>query len=329
MVEEGALAVDLGALGFIGSPDGQEDLGGDGFANGGARQQLRDHHRPQASVEIGDGDMRKDRPDAVQHVLGRPIGLSDAVEIEQVGAGRLNALVRAPGIVKRLVEHLFAEGVLVQHRQVIKIQIAVVGDLPVRAWDDLTGMEVPVLKAIVRQQLVIAAEESIEAQRAVRVYDHPDQAGPLGHRQRGQAVAGLVDLAEVLGRGDAHQLALLGERPAMIRAHEALGVAAPFGGDVGAPVAAGIDEGADHAVLAARDQHRHARRLEGFEVPRLRHLGRRRQQQRHALEDLLDLRLEDRRVEITGGGKGDHLRNLFQGVGPGVRHAIADHGGEF
>ena len=51
-----------------------------------------------------------------------------------------------------------------QHRQVVEIEIAVVGDLPVRPGQDAAGEEVPVLEAEMAEQLVIARQEGVDVE---------------------------------------------------------------------------------------------------------------------------------------------------------------------
>ncbi|PZN95789.1 MAG: hypothetical protein DCF31_05480 [Alphaproteobacteria bacterium] len=177
----------------------QVDLPGPGFADNVAGQQLRDHHAAATAVETGDRDARKDRPHARQHLVVAPFRLGGIAEHPRRPVGRHHALVRSPGVEQRAIAqfHHLGQRILVQDRQMVEIEIAVIGDLPVRAPQAAAGKQVPVLEVEQVEQAVIARQERIDVDRRVRIDTAEDQAGALGDRQRGQSVAGFVDRAEI------------------------------------------------------------------------------------------------------------------------------------
>src|SRR6185312_4415283 len=92
--------------------------------------------------------------------------------------------------------------------------------------------------------------------------------------------------------GHAGQLALGVESPAMIRADETLVVAATLFRQLHAAMAAGVEEAANDAILAAYDDDRLAGDVGGEIVARVRHIGRERDKLRTLEEHHLLLELE-------------------------------------
>ena len=242
---------------------------------------------------------------------------SMSVVVSQRRIRGADPLMGAPGVVQRLVEHVGAERVPVQDRQVVEVHVAVVGDLPVGAVDNPAFEEVPVGEIEVLQDVVVAGKEVVYVQVGVRIEMHPDEPRPLRGWQFDQAVAGPVHGAKVLFREDPHQGAALVVGPGVVGAGETLRAAGAGRHDLRAPVAAHVHEGAHPAVLAPGDEYRGIHRIHGLVVARVRNLGCRRQHQRHALEDPVHFLAPALLVEVVPGRLQVNGFRLFDGSGPG------------
>ena len=102
-------------------------------------------------------------------------------------------------------------------------------------------------------------------------------------------------------------------------------IAVRLGGDIGAAMDAGIDEGAHDIVLAAHDQDRHADRLDRLVVAGIGHFGAGRQHQRETLEDAVDFRFETRRVVEVRRWNAQDFVGLRNGPRLAMRDGRLDH----
>ena len=161
------------------------------------------------------------------------------------------------------------------------------------------------------RHLELAARRAVDeiVERGLRGAEEVFQRGPLGARDakmkpryvatRGAARAELLQpLRRIAGR-EWHRLEFPAAvvAPAVIRAHEAFGVAPSFGAHHRAAMGAAIDEHMD-PVLVPHDDHRFLAHARGEVVAGLRHLALVTQHQPRASEDALHLELEDRRIGI-------------------------------
>jgi hypothetical protein len=72
---------------------------------------------------------------------------------------------------------------------------------------------------------------------------------------------------------DANQIAARVERPGVVRALEAPGVAASFAAYEGAPMSTGVEQHPDHAIVAAHQDYGASHDAPGAEVARVGHFG--------------------------------------------------------
>ena len=314
-------------------------LGGEACPHGGAGEQLADH-RPAlpAAVETGDRDVREDRPYALHQHFLRQFVIAHRFQIDLLAVIALHldrefrrgrqALVRAIGEVVGAVVEIRTERVLVQHRQVIEIEIAVIGRLPVRPFQRALRKQRPTFELECLEQVVEAAQVIGDIELGMGIERDPDQSGVLIDRELGQAMLALVDASEILGIRHPDQIAVGLEGPAVIAAGKAAGIAAAIGQRVAA-VGAHVEEGAHAAVLLAAQKQRHAADVHRLEIARVRQLARGRDQQRQAAEDLLLLELEQRLVGIGAGRYPHDLVGIFHRIGRAVRDQIAGHGDQF
>src|SRR3546814_8117127 len=82
-------------------------------------------------------------------------------------------------------------------------------------------VEEPLVETIPAQRLIHAlAQMRTDIDGAGRIFDNPDETMPFFDRQRDQILLVAGFHAERIGEADAQQLAVIGERPAMIRSEE-------------------------------------------------------------------------------------------------------------
>src|SRR3546814_4838547 len=88
-------------------------------------------------------------------------------------------------------------------------------------------VEEPLVETILAQRLIHAlAQMRTDIDGAGRIFDNPDETMPFFDRQRDQILFVAGFHAERIGEADATQLAIIGERPAMIWGGEATARAA-------------------------------------------------------------------------------------------------------
>ena len=146
-------------------------------------------------------------------------------------------LVRAERKVVRAVIEICAERVFVQHRQVVEIEIAVIGRLPVRPRQGALREQGPAIEFKRLQQIIIAVQIIGNIELGIGIECCPDQTGAFVNWEAGEAEFRLVDRAEILRAGHAHQIAVILVSPTVIAAHQACGIACPFGQRVAAVLA--------------------------------------------------------------------------------------------
>ena len=120
--------------------------------------------------------------------------------------------------------------------------------------------------------------------------------------ERREAVAGLVDIAEVAGIEDGDEVPLQVVAPGVVGAAEAARVAASLVDDDGAAVAAHVHEGANLAVEVAHHEDGDTHDLNGPEVAGLAHLAGETEGEGQALEDAVDLELPAVGVVVEARG---------------------------
>ena len=184
----------------------------------------------------------------------------------------------------------------------------------------------PVAEAELGEQLVVPAQERVDADRGLGRELRPDQAGALGDRQLDQTEAAGVDRTEVVTAQDADQLALLIVRPRVVRAAEAAGRAVALLDDDRRPVAADVVEPAHDAVVAAREQERHAHHFHRSVVARVPHLGGQRHHQRQTPEHPFDLALPPAPLVVVRGRDPEDVGLLGRGVRLDVGDVRPGHG---
>ena len=143
--------------------------------------------------------MGEDRPHAHRQLLGGPVVLVVLGEGFGAMVRRADSLVRAPCVVDRLVRVVGTERVLVQDRQVVEVEVAVVGDLPVGSLRRLRSDEPRVGDAEVRSfikkqsQTEGASDESLLAHILIQIPEGASQNEVDEARQRAEDAANRVD----------------------------------------------------------------------------------------------------------------------------------------
>ena len=295
------LLVDERELLGIGFERGEEVLRGDRRVGRVAGEQLRHHVEAAAGVEPGDRHVREDRPDATVDLGDRPLVGGHIGEAEHPFVGLGVALVRAPCVVHGLVVVLRPEGVLVQDGQVVEVEVAVVGHLPVRPVSTLTAHHRAVDQAEVLEHLVVATQVCVDVEVHAGGDAAEHDARPFRHRQWGESEAAHVDVAEVGLVEDAHQLPAGVVRPRVIRTGEASCRAAALLHHLCATVAAHVDERAQHTVVAAHEQHGRTHHVERAVTVGLAQFAAETEHQRQAPEHPVHLGLPPLRVVVVGG----------------------------
>src|SRR5210317_211474 len=152
-------------------PVNQEILYREGLSRLLSREQLRDHHRLVAlflhrikTSKAGDTDVRKDCPDTGQQCLWRPFVFISVTDDTSNSIWRAHSLVWPPLVVYCLGGSVGAKAVSVQNRDVIKVEVAVVGNFPVRPPEHPIIEKVPILKTELRQHFVIATKKTLYGQ---------------------------------------------------------------------------------------------------------------------------------------------------------------------
>ena len=285
---------------FLGRLEAEEVLDGEGRVRRRAGEHLRDHVAGAGAA--GDGHVGEDGPHARRHVVVAPLRFGRVGQLF-VALGRHHAHVRPPGVVVGLEGAVGAEAVPVQDGHVVEVAIAVVGDLPVGAVEVLAAHHPGVVEGEVVEERVVAREEGVDVHAGAGPERDPDHARALGGGQRREAVAGAVEFAEVALVEHAREVALEVVGPGVVVAAEDARVARlRLLHHVVAAVAAHVDEGAGHAVVGARDEHGHARHLDGAVGARLAQLRGEGEGQRQPPEDAVHLDLPAVGIVVVGGG---------------------------
>ena len=150
--------------------------------------------------------------------------------------------MRTPRVVDGLVGVAGPERLPVQDRQVIEVEIAVVGHLPVRTVDGLAAHVGTARELVMGQHLAVAAEVGVDVEGRPRRQGAEDNAGSLGDGQRREAMTVGVEVAEFLTVEDPDQPALAVVAPRVVRAGEAPCRAGSLRHDDRAAVAAHVHE---------------------------------------------------------------------------------------
>ena len=210
----------------------------------------------------------------------------------------------------------------------VEIEVAVVGGLPVGTGQRALAEERPAVELEGFQQLVVAAEVIADRKLRFGIERHPDQPGAFVDREALEAMRGLVDRAKILRAGNADEVAVLLEGPAVVSAHEAAGIAGPFGQRIAA-VGAHVEERRNPAVFLARQQQRHAADIHRLVIARLRQFAGRGDHQRQAAEDVALLALEQIGVGIGTRRNADDSVGIVHRTGSAVFDEVAGHGDQF
>ena len=241
------------------------------------------------------------------------------------GVWSRHPLVRPEHVVDGLVARIGPEGVLVEDGEVVVVEVAVIGQLPVGPLDLAARGQVPVSEVEVRQHLVVAGEEPVEMELGAGGEPHEDHSGALAGRKRCQAEILRVDRTELAPVCDADQTAPGVVGPAVIGAREPACCTAAIGHHDRSTVAAHVDEGLDLAVAPAGDQDGDTdgpHRLVGV---RFGQLAAQCHHQRDALEDLVDLELPPLGIRVVGCGHEEGGRLLIAEVRLGVGDVPLGH----
>ena len=160
----------------------EEVLRGDRRVRVRPRKQLRDHEQASAGLDTSDRNMREDRPDTRRHLRHRPVILRHVRQRSEALIGLGVSLMRSPRVVDGLVVVRRTEGVLVKNREMVEVEVAVVGDLPIRTLNALLSHEMARLEPEMVQHAVVAMEEEIDVDAFVGGHTTENDAGALEHR---------------------------------------------------------------------------------------------------------------------------------------------------
>ena len=171
------------------------------------------------------------------------------------------------GVVGAIVEHFGQPRMHV--RQVVALEEVVDVDLPVARELVAVAAQVAHRGQVDRRDAFGDAGVDLVERRHVVAQRHEHQALPFVHAQRRQADVLDLEVAGVLHLRRAAQLAGEGVGPAVVLAVQRLGALAVAQRERPRAVAADIWKCAQHAVLPAHQQHRHAGDLLDHVVARL------------------------------------------------------------
>ena len=144
------------------------------------------------------------------------------------------------------------------------------------------------------------AEPLVDVDRLARREHGEHRTRPFGRRQLDET--GDVDALERLARGVPDERAVRVVDPEVVRAREAPGVPEALVRDLGTAMAAHVQEGASHPVVASRDEDRTAGDGERCEVTWLGDVDREGNQERAPTEDGVHLALKANRVGVRRNG---------------------------
>ena len=144
-------------------------------------------------------------------------------------------------------------------------------------------------EAVVLEQVAVPAQERVDVDDRLRGEVEPHESGPLGARERREAEAGPVEVAEVLRVEHADEATLVVVAPTVVGAGVAAGRPDPLGGDDRAAVAAHVEERPQLAVGATGDEVRRAEHLAGEIGVRLGELARGSDDERESAEHAVHL----------------------------------------
>ena len=183
----------------------------------------------------------------------------------------------------------------------IRLEEGVDDQLPVRRVLGVDGAEVAQARHVEERHLAVeAGEVGGDVDRRARRRHDPEQAVALLARQRDEVVGVGAARVERLRVQAMAQLAFEPIRPAVVRADDALlldrGIARLD--QAHAAMSADVEEGAKDAAGVAREQQRHAVVVVGEDVAGGQ-LARVADDERQRPEQMLDLRVADRRAEVV------------------------------
>ena len=173
---------------------------------------------------------------------------------------------------QQIADRHLADSFAVQRIVMIGLEITVERDLPPRAFQFALVEDAPAVEFQGAELGGEIAQPAIDIERLAGGEFDVDQARAFGAVELRQTQLAVIDVAKRLGRIATHQGALLVIGPGVIGTGEDPCMAGPRTADPGAAVAAGVQEGARHAVLAAHDQYRHVEDLHGAIVAGIRDL---------------------------------------------------------
>ena len=200
----------------------------------------------------------------------------------------------------------------VDARTVVALGVVLDEDLPVRGDVVDLARGAPQRREVESSEDLHEIVEVVEERLGVRVQREEDEALPGLAPHLGQRVVGRVEALQVVGVLRLQQRAVRCVDPGVVRADDLLRLAAvglaverPLD-QRGAAVPAGVDEGVEHVVFAARDDHLFAGELQEAVGADVRRLLLATDAAPLMAEDLLGLPGEDRRVVIDA--RREHVR---------------------
>ncbi len=233
-------------------------------------------------------------------------------------------MVAAEGVVAlHVAVEAVEQRVLVQGAEVVRLAEGVHRELPVARDVVVVSVEVLELVEAPVRDLVsqLGRQQRIDVDRAVGIGMHPQQAVALDRRQPQQAVAGDVDVAEVIGLRQADERTTVVVGPGVEGAAEPPGRTPLVGHDLGAPVPARVDERDEGAVGVASGDDRHVQLVDGEERTGLGQVARESDHLRVVAEE--HLALARREIGVDVGARG--VAPYATGVDVGARIESLDH----
>ena len=207
----------------------------------------------------------------------------------------------------------------------VALEVALDRHLPVGAGHHARGEQVALVELECLEHGTEVAQPRVDVDRQTGGQAHEDDARGLDAGKLDEIALGLVEVAERLLAVETVELAVHAVRPCVVRAHERTRLTVSGLADERAAMAAHVEHRVNLALGIARDENRDTHDLDGLVGVLLRELARQCQRQRDALEDEVDLGLEQFLVEVVVDRLLPRLGRLIGGLVPGVRHEPAHH----
>ena len=144
---------------------------------------------------------------------------------------------------------------LVEHLEVVALEEGVDEQLPIRWHVAHRAAEQHVLRELEPRQVGVERRAQEGGDIAFALHVQPHEAVALGDSDWRQPCTIERNVRKRLAMRNVLEPALEIVRPAMIRAHERLVLAAAVFGERGSAMATGIEKPAQHTVTTSRDQH--------------------------------------------------------------------------